>query len=330
MFKKKIKKNVNTNVDGISNIDAPLEDKKKNPYLLFLSFVVNKMKEDKLYFLSFIITLIFVILFSIYNIYEAEGLYKHKDDKPIKNETVVYQSNEDVLDIKDYIGIYSKEIILDNALVINDSCTIDAYKIAYQIKKDKSIAKYFVSDCVGTVEIWKDKLNYVTTGGARYISANNLNYLFASSSMKEVDGDTFTIDDDLTSLKNNIKLKNSNVYFEGKGIILMTNNNLYLLNGEMGTNVLADYQSNGGNLDKLVYKSDIKRQFNFIVFYNEENVNCYTSVDGVEVVDGSLYKIYSIKYNIDSNTFNKPKEIISRNKSAGCDVLEEDLALLTE
>lgn len=330
MFKKKSEKSVNISSETINNSDSSIETKKSNPYFLFLSFVVNKMKEDKLYFLSFVVTLAFVLVSSIYNISKAEGIYKDDKKEEVKSTEVVSEVEDEVLDIKGYIGIYSKEIILDEPLEVSETCFVDAYKIAYQIKKDKSIAKYFVNDCIGTVEIWKDKLGYVSAGGARYISANNVNYLFAATSMKEVDGDTFKIDDDLSTLKTNIKLKDSNVYFEGKGIILMTKNNLYLFNGEVGTNVLSDYQSNGGNLDRLVYKSDTKRQFNFIVFSNEEKVNCYTSVDGVSVVDGLLYKIYTIKFNSDTTSFNKPKEIVSRNKSALCDVFEEDMLTLEE
>jgi hypothetical protein len=47
-------------------------------------------------------------------------------------------------------------------------------------------------------------------------------------------------------------------------------------------------------------------------------------------VDDLLYKIYTIKYDIDTNSFNKPKEVLSRNKSAGCSVFDEDLLVLTK
>ena len=334
MFNKKDNNSVNIENVGINNIDNKEpndKDKKRNPYYLFLSFIIKRMKSDKLYFCSFIITILFLIVFSIYNISEAEGLYNTSNDTEKSTEQVksVVDSNNDELNIKDYIGIYSKEVILDETLVIDDACSIDAYKIAYQIKKDKSIRKFFINDCIGTVEIWKDELAYASNGGARYITANDIHYLFAASSMKEVDGDTFTIDDDLSTLKNKIKLSNIEVYFEDKNTIIMTYNNLYLINASNGTSVLGEYLNNGGALEKRVYKSDIKRQFNFIVFSNGEEMNCYNEIDE-NFVDGNLYKIYTIKYNSNLDSFNKPKEIISRNKSISCSVFDEDFITLKE
>lgn len=339
MFNKSKDENVKQESVDIKDINIKEEKKSKrrNPYYLFLSFVIKRMKEDKLYLFSFIVTLCFVVVFSLYNISEAEGLYKVKEKEidvsnnvtPTVDSNLNTSNNSDELDIKDYVGIYSKEVILDKPLAINETCNISTYKIAYQIKKDKSISKYFINDCIGTVEIWSDELSYVSTGGARYISANNIHYLFAASSMKEVDGDTFKIDDDLNSLKNKIKLSNTEVYFEDKSIIVMTYDNLYLLNDSVGTDVLGEYKSNGGALDKKVYKSDTKRLFKFIVFNNGEELNCYTAGDET-FVDGSLYKIYSIKYNNETGKFNEPKEILARNKSAGCTTYNEDLENLKE
>ena len=321
--------------DGVSNKEAKKD--KKNPYSLFLSFVINRMKEDKLYLFSFIVTVVFFIVFSLYNISESEGLFNiKKEDEVVSSDTTKNDDsnlnatiNSDDLDVSSYVGIYSREIILDTPLSIGDACVIDTYKIAYQIKKDKSISKYFINDCMGNIKMWDDKLSYVSTGGARYIGANDIYYLFASSSMKEIDGDTFKIDDDLSNIKEKMKLDNSEVFFEDKSIIIMTYDNLYLINDGTGTDVLGIYKSSGGNLEKKVYKSDINKQFNFIVFSNDEKMNCYQAGDE-NFVDGSLYKIYTIKYNSNTNMFSTPKEIISRNKSAGCAVYEDDLKTLSE
>jgi hypothetical protein len=329
MFKRKKEKSVNVVEAGINNINMVdnKKDIKNKPYYLLLSFVVMKMKEDKLYFLSFIITLFFLVFSSFYNIYYSEGLYGKNEKDEVVDKEVSTNVTDEILDIKDYVGVYSKEVFLDIPLDINNSCSVSAYKIAYQIKKDKSISKFFINDCVGSVPIWEDKLTYVSEGGARYISANSIKYLFSATSMKEVDGDTFKIDTELKTIKNNFKINNLDVYFENNGIILMTKSNLYLINGDVGINVLKDYENSGGDLDRRIYKSQAKRQFNFIVFNNEEKVNCYDSIDDV---DDLLYKIYTIKYDIDTNSFNKPKEVLSRNKSAGCSVFDEDLLVLTK
>ncbi len=336
-MKKSKVESVNEQNEGINNINIKKIEKLKNPYYLFFTLVIKRLKEDKLYMFSFIVTVSFLVLFSLYNISEADGLYNDSKDKVTdkvsesSDDTLgVGVQKEEVLDIKDYIGIYSNEVILDTPLTINDKCIIDSYKVAYQIKKDKTIRKYFINDCVGTVEMWKGSLSYVSNGGARYISANDYYYLFAASSMKEVNGDTFKIDDDLSSLKNKVSLANAEVHFDNKNVLIMTYDSLYAINGSNAVNVLSEYKSNGGSLNKRVYKSDNKRQYNFIVFNNGEDLSCYDDTKSSDFVDGELYKIYTIKYNSETGVFNKAKEIISRNKSDGCTYYNDDIEALKE
>ena len=152
MLKNSKDNDVNGLEQDIKKVDDKNEkkEKKKSVHSLFLSLVFKRMKEDKLYLLSFIVTIIFFVFFGLYNISESEGLYNSKKDKneitsnkvESKDEVKVPVDSGNELDIKDYIGIYSKEVILDVPLVINDKCSISSYKLAYQIIKDKSIRKY--------------------------------------------------------------------------------------------------------------------------------------------------------------------------------------------
>lgn len=311
------------------------KDKKKNPYYLFLSFFTQRLKEDKLYLMSFIITIIFVALFSIQKVHKADGIYNKKDDTKVvdKNVTPTVDKNlstED-LDVSSYVGIYSKEYTLDKSVSINGSCDVDSYKIVYHIKKNKSIGKYFVNECIGTIEMWNSELSYVNTGGARYISANKVNYLFSVNSMKELDGDTYYIDGDIKSIKVKQKVKDIGVVFDSNKVIINTKDNLMLLNGSLVSfDLSSKYTNNGGDLAQRVFKSSNKNQYNFIVFENGEKNNCYNTSElvGANFIDTVMYKIYTIKYNDEDGKFNKETEIISRNKSAGCDVYDEDLKLL--
>ena len=344
------KKNSIEKVNDINNFDTiqnelndelvtkKKKDKSENPYYLFVTFVIKRLREDKLYLISFIITLLTVIVFSIFKVQDAEGYYEK--NKPVNNASVstnVDNSNKsDVtleLDVSDYVGIYSKEFSLESSLVLSDTCSINSYKLVYQVKKDKSIIKYFVNDCVGNIKIWSDKLDYVSNGGARYISANDINFLFSTNHMKEAYGDTFNIDDDISSIKEKKLLKDYDTSFLGTNIILHGNKELIAIKGNKVSFKLTDnYVSNGGGLDKLVYKSSIKNQYNFIVFANEENANCYgaASITVPTFNDGINYKIYTIKFNTEKDSFNDPKEIISRNKVDGCNLFNEDLETLKE
>lgn len=344
MFDKKEKNNVNIEDKSVNN-DLSLikedkkekKEKKKKTYYLFFSAVINRFKEDKLYLLSFIITIVFIVIFSLYKVYDAEGLYKNKKDTNdiVDNNVTPTVSTDlkvdDELDVSDYVGIYSREIILDSPVQLSDTCSVTTYKFIYQIKKDKSISKYFMNDCLGTYLIWKNELSYVSTGGARYISANDINYLFSTTNMKEVDGDAYKLESDITSVKENKKYKKVETSFDGDRLILMAYNNLFLINeNKIEFELNSEYLNNGGDLEQRVYKTDTENTYKFVVFSNEENKSCYKTgeISASEFVDGSLYKIYSIKYDSDEHKFNTAKEIISRDKSAGCDVLDEDLLTL--
>lgn len=316
---------------------------KENRTYLFFKVFFRNLRENKLYFLSFFITIFTIAFFSINKVQEAEGIYGDTNIgtntntpatpvvNPNANKTEEKTPTPEEVDISDFIGIYSREIVLSTPLSLDEQCTIDKYKLVYQVKKDKTITKYLVNDCLGTIKMWSDKANYVSSGGAKYISANKINYLFSPTNMKEVDGETYSSDSTITTLKEKKNKKNVTTYFYGDNVVLQDLNNLYLIKGNtVAFNLNNTYPNNGGNLEQRVYKAGATNQFNFITFSNEDNTNnCYSEFNAEEE-DTLVYTIYSIKYNSDTNNFENAKKILSRNKSDKCENYEEDLKNLEE
>lgn len=313
-------------------------------YLFFRAFIC-KLKEDKIYFFSFLVTLVFLGLFSFHKLQETEGYYDKKKDTVSSennvtpsvdvdlNKTGANSSSADELDVSDYVGIYSREVVMSSPVVLSDTCSISSYKIIYQIKKDKTITKYLVNDCVGTLKIWSDTLRYVSNGGARYISSHSINYLFSATNMKEVDGETYKIDDEISTIKVNQKMQNVDITFYDSNIVFATNDDLFLVKGNTILYQLKEhYMNKGDQVEKFVYKSATKNVYKFIVFSDDDGKTCYTTseIEDESFTDGVSYKIYSIKYNSETGAFDTEKEIVSRMKSAGCDVYEEDLEVLKE
>lgn len=319
--------------------------KRSNVTYLFIHAFICKLKEDKLYLFSFVVTLVFLGLFSFHKLQETEGYYDKRKEPSASENNVTPTVDTDLnkngdssvsseeLDVSDYVGIYSREVVMSSPVVLSDTCSISSYKIVYQIKKDKTITKYLINDCVGTLKIWSDSLSYVSNGGARYISSHSINYLFSATSMKEVDGETYKIDDEISSIKVNQKIKNVDISFYDTAIVFMTKDDLLLVKGNTISYRLKDqFVNKGGDLEQMVYKSATKNVFKFIVFSNDEEKVCYSSdeIADEKFDEETSYKIYSIKYNSTSGTFDEAKEIASRMKSAGCDVYTEDLELLKE
>lgn len=317
--------------------------KNKNATYLFFTFFIKRLKEDKLYLFSFLVTIAFFSIFSIKKLEETEGYYDRKHENSPQENAVIPTINDktesstkgettitDDLDITDYVGIYSREIVLTSPLVLNDVCSINDYMILYQIKKDKTITKYLKNDCLGTIKIWSDSLKYVSSSGARYISANNINFLFSNNNMKEVDGETYKIDD-LNAIKENRKNKEIETYFYDNNIALMTKKDLVLLKGANISYKLSEKFSLNDNIEQLVYKASNKNQFNFIVF-QEKNKTCYSDeeIKKSDFNDEENYKIYTIRYDSSTELFSEEKEIVSRKKSDGCEKYNEDLEYLKE
>jgi len=309
--------------------------KKNNAYLFGKAFG-ERLRSDKLFLISFLITIVFVAIFSYKKLKDSESSYPNLINRLISNDEK--QNNKDSannnskvsvdekLDISDYVGIYSREVELSEKLKLNDSCTLDRYKLIYQVKKDKSITKYLYNTCLGSIKIWDDKLNYVTSGDTKYIGTEQLHFLFSGTSMKEVDGETYRIDDEFVSVREKNKIDGLYTYFYDNSIIFKDSKNLILLRGNsILFNLNNEYPNSGGKLDKYVFKADGK-MFKFIVFSNGEALNCYEKA--VEE-DKPLYKIYSITYNDATTSFDKPTELISRNVNDLCANWKDDYKVLS-
>lgn len=306
------------------------ELKRKNNNQIIYSFL-KLLIEDKFYLFSFLVTLAFLSVLYFDKI--------TKDDVISSNNKVVDEAvlpsvspGTDIgdvstsLNISDYVGIYSRNVELSSPLKIN-TCDISSYKIVYQIKMTKEINKYLVNDCLGNIKIWSDTLDYKSSGGARYIGANNTNFIFGTNSLKEVDSDTYKIDDSINSIREKVINSNINTYFYGNDIVLMGLDNLALIKGSLVSYQLKDnFNNNGGKIEKRVYNGSNKYTFDFFVFENGEEMNCYDN----NISDDVVYHIYSIKYNVDTGLFDEPKELYVRTKKDGCSVYNDDLANLKD
>ncbi|HAB66396.1 MAG TPA: hypothetical protein DCE23_03415 [Firmicutes bacterium] len=331
-------------IDVICVEEQKPKTKKKNntTYQLFKHFA-TRLKEDKLYFFSFIVTIVSLLIFSLTTLKDTEGYYDRKNsnidstvtvpaDPTLKNPAAdETPAKSDDIDVSDYVGIYSREVTLSEPLKLG-TCEVRSYKYVYKIKEDKTITKYLMNDCIGTIKIWSDKLTYISTGGARYISANKINFLFSASSMKEVDAETYKIDEDIDLIKENNKIPNLETYFYSNSIILNTGKDLILIKGNTIFYQLSKkYNTDIKILDKTVYKSSKDNLFRFIAYDNKDELSrCYDETDLNDIDKKDLYKIYSIKYNEEDISFDKEKEIVSRSTTDGCQTLNEDLASLSE
>ncbi len=316
--------------DGESFLPEKKEKRTSYAYLFGKAFG-EKLRTNKLFLISFLITLLFICLFGYRTLRNSKGSYPSFVDRIIPGEKEEKKDDEsnvvvkEELDIRDYIGIYSRDVELSAKVVLSDSCEMSGYKYIYQIKRDKTINKFLYNDCLGTIKVWSDKLDYVTSGGTKYIGTNDVHFLFSGTSMKEVDGETYKLDDNINSVKENVLLNNIKIYLKDNNVVFINSNNLIIMKN---SSVLLDYKTynnEGGNLNKLVYRVD-DNNYKFIVFKNKENVNCYENSSSEEEV----YKIYSVTYDKDKQSFNEPKEVVSRIRKDRCTNWKEDLALLEE
>ena len=284
-----------------------------------------KIFHNKKYLLSLIITVVFISKF-IYNELSVEvNKIRIANDiqENVVEPTIKVEKLEDEVDVTNYIGIYSRTINLNQEIKLN-TCSMNSYKLVYKIESNKKISKYLVSDCTGTKLIYENTLNYYNNGGARYIGSEQTNYIFGTNSMKEVDGETYKIDEDISKISERLIDKAIDIYFVDNNIIISTNDNLYLFKESVvAFQIPSTYENNGGNLTKRVYKNE-GYSFKFIVFSNGENKTCYEAIEE-EQKEELLYTIYQVTYNKENNEFETIKQILSRNKGEGCNSYKEDL-----
>ena len=319
------------------------EEKKKKTFKnssfgRFLKDFFIKLSHEKLYLFSFILTIFFVGMFFNKFTSESEGFFQRLEHYKVNSDNKVEPTidagingdkNSDVLDVSSNVGVYSREISLPEAVEVADSCSISSYKVLYKINKDKSIYKYFYNDCIGTIRIWNDTLKYNITNSARYISANGINYLFSNTGIKEVDGETYRLDEELANIKENKILNGVQILFVDSNVLFVNDKRLLIIKGNsVVLDTMKDYKSNGGSLDRLVYNSKKENTYNFIVFTNEEALNCYENPDQSD--DKKVYSIYSITYDKEKALFEKPQLLVERKVNEGCKNWNEDYKLLQQ
>ena len=321
MKKMNVKPKPNNDIDEeVKNIVNDMKELKTDSKNIIYVFF-NYLKADKMYFFTFLVTLSFLGFISTRNIdFNIEK--KHVDSLT----HLVEVPDVPELSISDYVGIYSRDVKLDIPIKLNDVCVLDSYKVVYQVNKDNTIKKYFYDSCVGSILISSEVLDYMFNGSNKFIGTEYHSYQFGTNSIKEVDGFTYYIDDDLFSIKESIKHSDIEVKFYGDSIVFLTPNDLILSNGNYISSISSIYNNVGGNLGVRFYNSKTKHQYNFIVFNGFDENLCSDQ----NLSDELGYTIYSIRYDVNSNNFLEAKEVVSRTKSDGCLYYLEDLKKLEE
>ena len=329
-------------VDSVTNSQIILNNKKKlSEKDVFGMKFWHKLKEDRLFLISTIITISFFTIFTIIKFSEDDSKSSSKDLPNVYIETEDGISKDDVsnstnsnISLKGYVGTYSREVNLYETLELTDSCKIESYKIIYNVTKDDTIQKYFYSSCVGTIKLWEDGVTYKEDGGVRYITSNNTYFKFLGDSIKEIkDEETLKYEADysISKLSEDLLLGDSiNLYFYGENVVFLKKDNLLLLSGKkILFNANELYVNNGGNLESRFYKSKSKYVFKFIVYNNKENVACYDEVNESDTfTDGELYTIYKVSYDVESGEFSDVETLVKRNKLGSCQYYDEDMKIL--
>ena len=264
----------------------------------------KKLYENKLYLISFIIT-IFVLGYGAFmGLKSSDGLITKRN----KKQLLIIEQLEKAKSAND--GYYSHNVTLNEKIDIG-TCSVDSYDIIYEVKEGV-FTKYFSNTCLGVVKL----------GEEQNITVKNFSFT--------VNNYTYDKDTNVTSL---IESSNSsvNLYFYPNSIILLSDDNLILLNNNKVSYVSnKKYKNNGGNLSKRYYESSKEKDtFNYIVFYNGEEVACYDDVDKANDGD-KLYEIYQIRFNTAFDKFDDPKLLISRTKGEYCINYENDIGILKQ
>ena len=301
--------------------------KKKNYKILVLDSFIKRLKEDKLYLISFIITILAITIFSSNKVRDANGMFNsNKNNNEVKEE--VNEKIDEKLDVTNYVGTYVKSIKLEKSFAYEDNCEITKYDLVYQIKSDNSINKYFNSECTGNVLIDSDTLGYVMALNTKNIGTTSNIYLFNNNKLNEIDGYTYTknnkyeIDEDINSLSS------TNLIFHRDKFIIYGANYLYFINGE---EIETEIVNSNSLLSKSIFRVGTTSDFKYIVYDKEETTTCYVPSLVIEVgfEDKESYSIYSISYDESISSFTEPKREVVRKRSDTCDTLNDDLASLS-
>lgn len=293
--------------------------KRKSYRVLILSSFLQKLREDKLYFICFVITIFAFVVFSTNKVQESDGALVDSKDKVVNN--VTNKLNEDKFDVSKYVGYYVKNFKLDSPIKYGE-CLISEYDYVYVINKDNSIVKYMHSKCTGKVLIHKDILMYVNSENTRNIGSKRHVYMFKDDKITELDGFTYVKSSEY-KLNEEIKIDNVNVIFYNDKFILEGLKELYLVNGKSVETKIEFYSL----LSKGVFKTS--SGYEYFVYNIDETLNCYvpSMIAAVDFEDKDAYTIYSVTFDLENLSFSEPVVKNVRKRSDGCDVLNDDLAL---
>lgn len=312
--------------EKIEKISEKKEQRDKT--IFFIHIFLKQLKEDKKYLISLLITLTFLAVASINKVQNSESFIKKETPKEEeKNVTPTVSPNVDnnqnkkeTLDIKNNVGIYSREIVLNEKIKLSSTCEITSYKYIYNIKSDKTITKYLANECLGTIKVWSDKLKYAESSSN--IVANEITYIFGSNSVKEADGEIYKIDEDIKTINESNLIKDNTYDFYNDNIVITTNEDLFLIKGNTITSSFnKDYKNHGGAKIKRFYKTDIENTYSFVVFENNEEKICYENSTSEDVI----YNLYKVEYDKESNSFKKPEIVVTKTKKDECKDIKDEL-----
>ena len=264
---------------------------------------IAKFRDNKLYLISFIITLCVLSYLMFFIMKHSDGIITKRNKKQleiIENIKKAKKAND---------GYYTHNVTLNKKVDIG-TCTIDSYSYIFEVKEG-IFTRYFSNNCLGVVKLGEET------------NINVVDYSFTTNNI------TYNKDASITSL---IESNNSSVslYFYTDSIVMLSDVDLVLINNNKVSYINSEnYINDGGNLSKRYYESENDDTFNFIVFYNKEEVPCYNDLSSINGKD-KLYDIYQIHYNNALGKFDSPKLMVSRINEDYCLNYENDIDILKQ
>lgn len=312
-----VKLDINNDVLDIKK-DMP---KRKSYKVLILSSFIQRLKEDKLYLLCFIITVFAFSVFSSTRVKEGEGAFTKNEDKVVERNETNKVDSSNLFDVSGFVGVYVKSYKLDKKIKYGESCEVSGYDFVYEVKSDNSIMRYIVNECFGTVLLNSDMLGYVNSGNVRNIGSKRAIYVFNNNKLIEIDGLTYVKDDKYKFDSNKTNLINTGLTFYGDKFIVLNNNELYLINGKNVEYELVPKTL----LAKSIYKTN-NNTYKYFVYKDEETEVCYEDIQIVEVgfEDKDIYSIYSLEFDEVNLTFKDSMLEYTRKRSDTCQILNDD------
>lgn len=256
----------------------------------------HKLFTDKWYFLSLIITSIFLGNLALNGLKKSEGLITKTIKAINTNKTVLKLDTQP----KTNGTIYTSAYQLDNTFKFS-GCNINGYNIAYE-ENDGIYTKYFYNECLGSIKI-----------------EENLNII-------QKEKDTIIVDNKKYKKNTNINISEvdiPNIFFKDDNIIFETDKNLIYVKESNVTSIAGVYNSLD-ILDKRIYKKN-ENLYRFIVF-KEEIPDC-----NAEIIDNNIvYIIYELEYDKMQKSFKIASAITTRYKNEVCDNYENDINSLKQ